>query len=72
MFDLTQRRVFISGQAYQFLPRALPELEGDDIHAVGMFSLIYGRLKIFRAAEHIDVHTVLRPRNLCSLAAAEC
>ncbi len=42
-FDLTHHGIFISGQAYQSLPQVLMELEGDDIYAVGMFGLIYGR-----------------------------
>ena len=42
-FDLTPHGIFISGQAYQSLPQVLMELEGDDIFAVGMFGLIYGR-----------------------------
>ena len=42
-FDLTRHGIFISGQAYQSLPQVLMELDGDDIHAVGMFGLIYGR-----------------------------
>ena len=42
-FDLTRHGILISGQAYQSLPQVLLELEGDDIYAVGMFGLIYGR-----------------------------
>jgi arsenite oxidase small subunit len=42
-FDLTRHGIFISGQAYQSLPQVLLELEGDEIFAVGMFGLIYGR-----------------------------
>ncbi len=42
-FDLTRHGIFISGPAYQSLPQVLMELEGDDIYAVGMFGLIYGR-----------------------------
>ncbi len=42
-FDLTRYGMFISGQAYQSLPQVLLELDGDDIYAVGMFGLIYGR-----------------------------
>ena len=42
-FDLVRHGIFISGQAYQSLPQVLLELEGDDIYAVGMFGLIYGR-----------------------------
>lgn len=42
-FDLTRHGIFISGQAYQSLPQVLLELEGDDLYAVGMFGLIYGR-----------------------------
>lgn len=44
-FDLTRHGIFISGQAYQSLPQVLLELEGDDIYAVGMFGLIYGRFE---------------------------
>ncbi len=42
-FDLTRHGIFISGQAYQSLPQVLLELDGDEIYAVGMFGLIYGR-----------------------------
>ena len=42
-YDLTRHGILISGQAYQSLPQVLMELEGDDIYAVGMFGLIYGR-----------------------------
>lgn len=42
-FDLTRHGIFISGQAYQSLPQVLLELAGNDIYAVGMFGLIYGR-----------------------------
>ena len=42
-FDLTRHGILISGQAYQSLPQILLELEGDNIFAVGVFGLIYGR-----------------------------
>ena len=42
-FDLTRHGILISGQAYQSLPQILLELEGDDIYAVGVFGLIFGR-----------------------------
>ncbi len=42
-YDLTRHGLFISGQAYQSLPQVLLELDGDDVYAVGMFGLIYGR-----------------------------
>ncbi len=42
-FDLTRHGIFISGQAYQSLPQVLLELDGDEIYAVGVFGLIYGR-----------------------------
>ncbi len=42
-YDLTRYGILISGQAYQSLPQVLLELEGDDIYAVGIFGLIYGR-----------------------------
>ena len=48
-FDLTRHGMFISGQAYQSLPQVLLELDGDDIYAVGMFGLIYGRFDNLQA-----------------------
>lgn len=42
-YDLTRHGILISGQAYQSLPQVLLELDGDDIYAVGVFGLIFGR-----------------------------
>ena len=42
-YDLTRHGILISGQAYQSLPQVLLALEGDDIFAVGVFGLIFGR-----------------------------
>ncbi len=42
-YDLTRHGILISGQAYQSLPQVLLELDGDDIYAVGIFGLIFGR-----------------------------
>ncbi len=42
-YDLTRHGILISGQAYQSLPQVLLELDGDDIFAVGVFGLIFGR-----------------------------
>ncbi len=42
-YDLTRHGILISGQAYQSLPQILLELNGDDIFAVGVFGLIFGR-----------------------------
>ena len=42
-YDLTRHGILISGQAYQSLPQVLLELEGDDVFAVGVFGLIFGR-----------------------------
>ncbi len=42
-FDLTRHGMIIGGHATQSLPQVLLELEGDDIYAVGMLGLIYGR-----------------------------
>lgn len=42
-YDLTRHGILISGQAYESLPQVLLELEGDDIVAVGVFGLIFGR-----------------------------
>ncbi len=42
-YDLTRHGILISGQAYQSLPQVLLELSGDNIYAVGVFGLIFGR-----------------------------
>ena len=42
-YDLTRHGILISGQAYQGLPQVLLEIQGDDIFAVGMMGLIFGR-----------------------------
>ncbi len=42
-YDLTRHGIVIAGNAYQSLPQVLRELEGDDIYAVGIFGLIFGR-----------------------------
>ena len=43
VFDLTRHGIIISGHATESLPQVLLELEGDEIWAVGMVGLIYGR-----------------------------
>lgn len=42
-YDLTRHGIIIGGQAYQSLPQILLEVDGDDIYAVGVFGLIFGR-----------------------------
>ncbi len=42
-YDLTRHGILISGQAYQNLPQVLLEVKGNDIYAVGMMGLIFGR-----------------------------
>ena len=44
-YDLTRHGIIVSGQAYQSLPQVLLELDGDDIYAVGMMGLLFGRDK---------------------------
>jgi len=44
-YDLTRHGIVISGQAYESLPQILLELDGDNIYAVGMIGLIFGRHK---------------------------
>jgi len=43
LYDLRRHGIIVSGQAYESLPQVLLELEGDDIYAVGMFGLLFGR-----------------------------
>ena len=42
-YDLTRHGMIIAGHATESLPQVLMELDGDDIYAVGMLGLIYGR-----------------------------
>ncbi|MGK0288739.1 MAG: arsenite oxidase small subunit [bacterium] len=42
-YDLTRHGIVISGQAYQSLPQVLLEVQGNDIYAVGIMGLIFGR-----------------------------
>lgn len=42
-FDLTRHGIIISGHATESLPQILLELDEDEIYAVGMIGLIYGR-----------------------------
>ena len=48
-YDLTRHGILVSGQAYQSLPQVLLELDGDDIYAVGIFGLIFGRFEYLQA-----------------------
>ncbi len=48
-YDLTRHGILVSGQAYQSLPQVLLELDGDDIYAVGIFGLIFGRFENLQA-----------------------
>ena len=42
-FDLTRHGIVIAGHATESLPQVLLELDGNEIYAVGMIGLIYGR-----------------------------
>ena len=42
-FDLTRHGIIIAGHATESLPQVLLELDGNDIYAVGLMGLIYGR-----------------------------
>nr|VFJ94248.1 MAG: arsenite oxidase small subunit [Candidatus Kentron sp. LFY] len=42
-FDLRRHGIIVSGQAYNSLPQVVLEIEGDDIYAVGLLGLIFGR-----------------------------
>lgn len=42
-FDMRRHGIIVSGQAYESLPQILLELEGDDIYAVGVMGLLFGR-----------------------------
>ncbi len=45
LYDLRRHGIIVSGQAYQSIPQVLLEVDGDDVYAVGMMGLIFGRNK---------------------------
>lgn len=42
-FDLRRHGIMVSGQAFESLPQVLLEIEGDNVYAVGILGLIFGR-----------------------------
>lgn len=42
-FDLRRHGIIVSGQAYESLPQVLLEQDGDNIYAVGIMGLLFGR-----------------------------
>jgi len=44
-FDLRRHGIVVSGQAFESIPQVMLEIEGDDIYAVGVMGLIFGRNK---------------------------
>ena len=42
-YDLRRHGIIVSGQAYESLPQVLLEIDGDDVYAVGMLGLVFGR-----------------------------
>ena len=42
-YDMRRHGIIVSGQAYESLPQVLLELDGNDIYAVGMLGLVFGR-----------------------------
>ena len=43
LFDVRRHGIIVSGQAYESLPQILLEVEGDDVYAVGIMGLLFGR-----------------------------
>jgi arsenite oxidase small subunit len=43
VFDLRRHGIIVSGQAYESLPQILLEIEGNDVYAVGVLGLMFGR-----------------------------
>lgn len=43
LFDLRRHGIIVSGQAYESLPQVLLEIDGDEIYAVGILGLLFGR-----------------------------
>jgi arsenite oxidase small subunit len=43
-YDARRHGIIVSGQAYQSLPQVMLELDGDNIYAVGIMGLLFGRV----------------------------
>ena len=43
VFDLTRHGIIVNGHATESLAQVLLEVEGNDVYAVGVMGLIYGR-----------------------------
>ena len=43
-FDLRRHGIIVSGQAYESLPQVLLEVDGDNVYAVGIMGLLFGRV----------------------------
>ena len=42
-YDVRRHGIIVSGQAYESLPQVLLEIDGDNVYAVGMLGLVFGR-----------------------------
>ncbi len=42
-YDMRRHGIIVSGQAYESLPQVLLEIDGDDVYAVGLMGLLFGR-----------------------------
>lgn len=42
-FDMRRHGIIVSGQAYESLPQVLLEQDGDNVYAVGIMGLLFGR-----------------------------
>ena len=48
-YDVRRHGIIVSGQAYESLPQVLLEVDGDDVYAVGMLGLVFGRTSNFKS-----------------------
>lgn len=53
-FDIRRHGIIVSGQAFESLPQVLLELEGDDIYAVGVMGLIFGRIENIEGLDKVQ------------------
>ncbi len=48
-YDMRRHGIIVSGQAYESLPQVLLEIDGDNVYAVGMLGLVFGRTTNFKS-----------------------
>ena len=64
VFDVRRHGIIVSGQAYESLPQVLLELDGDNIYAVGIMGLLFGRQQNVQGEGTISIGAADQPKTV--------